>query len=194
MSRGRPREFDEKKAVQAALRVFRRKGYEGATCEELLGAMGINSGSMYAAFGDKQVLYDRAFDLFCETAMAQGMQALNGPGTALQNVRALVECWAGFMTAPGCKGCFIDHTLVEFGTERKGVAALARRATQQLQGILEEKLTAAREAGELTGPIAPKELAAFLVNTKQGLSVMARAGAKKEAIRGVVATTLKLLQ
>ncbi len=54
MMRGRPRQFDEGEALEAAMGVFWQKGYEGASCEDLLTAMGINSGSMYAAFGDKQ--------------------------------------------------------------------------------------------------------------------------------------------
>jgi TetR/AcrR family transcriptional regulator, transcriptional repressor for nem operon len=193
MVRGRPREFDEKQALQAALEVFWRRGYEGATCEELLSAMGINSGSMYAAFGDKRVLYDRAFDLYCETALGRGMKILDGPGTPLENVKALVRCWGEFMSSPGCKGCFIDHTLIEFGNEKKGVAQLARRAMKRMQDAMEQKLVAARDSGEWTGGVGPAEMAAFLVNTKRGLSVMARAGAGKKAIQAVADTTLSLM-
>ena len=51
---GRPRSFDKQKALDAALQVFWRKGYEGAWLAELTSAMGIEKPSMYAAFGDRR--------------------------------------------------------------------------------------------------------------------------------------------
>lgn len=174
--------------------VFWRKGYEGASCEELLSAMGLNSGSMYAAFGDKQALYDKAFDLYCETVFSKGTEVLDGPGTPLENVRAVVQCMGDHMSSPDCKGCFVGNTLIEFGAENKGVAEMARRVMRRFQDALEQKLAAAQELGELSDAANPAELAAFLVNTAQGLNVMARANAGEETVRGIVKTTLAMLR
>lgn len=194
MARGRPREFDEEQAIQAALAVFRRKGFEGTTCDDLLLAMGINSGSMYAALGDKKKLYDKAFELYCDQAVGQGMRILDGPGTPLENIKALLNCWRDVMSSPDCKGCFIDSTLLEFGHEKEGIAELARRMTKRLRDTLEQKLTEAKQAGELSASVDPAEVAAFLINTKQGLSVMARAGVDKKAVHGIVNTALSVLR
>ncbi len=149
---------------------------------------------MYAAFGDKQTLFDRAFDLYCETMFKQGIGVLDGPGTPLENVRSLVECWGEFMSQPNCKGCFIQNTLIEFGKNQDGVAKLARQLLKRLQTMLESKLTEAAEAGELSPGADPIALAAFLVNTVSGLNVMARTGADQKTIRGAVDSTLLLLR
>lgn len=52
---GRPKIFDEREAIQNATEIFRNKGYDTASAEELLNAMGIGKGSFYLAFkGGKQ--------------------------------------------------------------------------------------------------------------------------------------------
>lgn len=193
MNRGRPRQFDEKQALEAAMEVFWSKGFEGASCDELLAAMGINCGSMYAAFGDKQALFDRAFDLYCETRFARAMGILDGPGTPLENVRALVTCWGEFMTQPDCKGCLVTNTVIEFSGREDAVAKRAREIPKRLQAMLEKKLTQAAEAGHLREGATPAALAAFLVNLANGLNVMARAKADKESIQGAVDTAMLLL-
>jgi len=62
--KGRPREFDVNEALTAALRVFWRRGYEGASMAELTAEMGIAKPSLYAAFGNKEELFKKALDLY----------------------------------------------------------------------------------------------------------------------------------
>jgi len=59
---GRPRKFNEEEAVEAAMRVFWDKGYEGASLRDLTEAMGIDRKSMYLTLGDKEALFLKALD------------------------------------------------------------------------------------------------------------------------------------
>src|SRR5882757_3781169 len=77
--RGRPREFDADRALDRALYVFWRKGYEGTTLPDLTRAMGINRPSLYAAFGSKEGLFRKALDRYAEGPAAYVREALNGP-------------------------------------------------------------------------------------------------------------------
>ncbi|MEQ6343188.1 MULTISPECIES: TetR/AcrR family transcriptional regulator [Vibrio] len=47
---GRPRSFDQEKALEEALKVFWEQGFEGTSLSDLTKAMGINKPSMYSAF------------------------------------------------------------------------------------------------------------------------------------------------
>src|ERR1051326_7706866 len=77
--KGRPREFDTEKALDAALGVFWRKGYEGASLPDLTRAMGINRPSLYAAFGNKEELFRRAVDRYVEGPASYVRWALEAP-------------------------------------------------------------------------------------------------------------------
>src|SRR3982750_3471953 len=74
--RGRPREFDEGKALERAMHVFWKRGYEGASLLELTEAMGINRPSMYAGFGNKGELFRKALDRYAEKAGCMVAEAM----------------------------------------------------------------------------------------------------------------------
>jgi AcrR family transcriptional regulator len=69
---GRPRGFDEEAGLEAAMRVFWEKSYEGTTIAELTEAMGINRSSMNAAFGDKESIFHRVMQRYRRRRMTGG--------------------------------------------------------------------------------------------------------------------------
>src|SRR5689334_12962468 len=75
-ARGRPRAFDLNHALDAALNVFWRKGYEGTSLPDLTKAMGINRPSLYAAFGNKEELFRRAVERYVEGPASHIVRAL----------------------------------------------------------------------------------------------------------------------
>src|ERR1700757_642879 len=83
---GRPRTFAEDAALEAAMRVFWEKGYEGATLGDLTEARGINRSSLYASFGDKEALFRMAVTRYAEGPAAYLKKALQE-----STVRAVVE-------------------------------------------------------------------------------------------------------
>src|SRR3569623_1729569 len=66
MAKGRPRQFDCEEALDKALEVFWRYGYEGASLPALTEAMGINRPSLYAAFGNKEALFRKVLDRYVQ--------------------------------------------------------------------------------------------------------------------------------
>ncbi len=61
-TKGRPRSFDENQAIDAAMRVFWKKSYDGTTMTDLTNATGLSRSSIHAAFGSKQGLFLKAVE------------------------------------------------------------------------------------------------------------------------------------
>jgi len=96
---GRPRSFDLNKALDRALYVFWRKGYEGTSLSDLTKTMGINRASLYAAFGDKEALFRKALERYRGGPAAYTQEALNET-TARAVVERLLRGAADLTTAP----------------------------------------------------------------------------------------------
>ncbi|WP_146402818.1 TetR/AcrR family transcriptional regulator [Pseudobythopirellula maris] len=190
---GRPRQFDKDEALEAAMRVFWDRGFHGATCGELLSEMGINAGSMYAAFGDKESLFAQAMRLYVDEVTTRTGDILSKPGSPLQNVRDLVGVWRQKFTEPGNRGCLICLALVNGEGADCEAVCIARSARDSLTKRLEQCFREAGEQGELPEGLDPLGAALFFANMLQGLSVMARNGAKPRDLRAVVDTSLRLL-
>jgi AcrR family transcriptional regulator len=67
---GRPRDFDQERVIDSAMRVFWEKSYEGATMADLTEATGLNRSSIHAAFGSKEGLFLKVVERHWEGPMA----------------------------------------------------------------------------------------------------------------------------
>ncbi|KQU69866.1 TetR family transcriptional regulator [Aminobacter sp. DSM 101952] len=184
--KGRPRSFDRDEALRQAMLLFWQKGYDGASLAELTAAMGINSPSLYAAFGCKEALFREAVDLYSATEGIDIWGAFNRPGSVKQAVADFLRASARAFSEPGDpRGCLIVlGALNASETNREVFNDLsARRLAGARQ--LEERLKAAAEEGELPAAADPAGLAAFIIAVQQGMSVQARDGVGREALLAV---------
>ena len=94
--RGRPRSFDESEALDKATQVFRAKGYDGVTIDDLVAGMGVGRPSLYAVFGDKRAIFLRALRAYAERKGARAAKALLTPPALRDSLigflRNAVEC------------------------------------------------------------------------------------------------------
>lgn len=190
MKAGRQREFDEQVALDAAIRVFWTNGYNGASLSELTGAMGINKPSLYAAFGNKEALFVSALDRYVDRHGNPHADALRQPGLSLQSrLRAYLESIARMVcdpTLPG--GCFVAASTSEAGGEclpasaRRAIAEVNRRTRQALVEFFREESA----AGRLAVADSAEALADYMVTLQHGLAAMARDGAARERLDGVI--------
>ncbi len=191
MTIGRPRAFDIDRALDRALDVFWRKGYEGATLCDLTAAMGINPPSLYAAFGNKEGLFRKAIDRYWALQAAARNEALNAP-TARAVAEKLLKGSAKFLGDP-ChpKGCFAVQGALACGTDAECVRKEleTRRAASQTQ--IRERFARAKKEGDLPADADPAGLARYLSTVMEGMSVQAASGASRKDLERVAETALR---
>jgi|SRR5579859_3361801 len=191
---GRPREFDEDAALEAAMRVFWAKSYEGATMADLTEAMGINRSSMYAAFGDKESLFRRVMERYREGRMSYIRQALARP--SLREVLAeLIHGTAEFLSTPSNpRGCLSIQGVLACGTDTEPVKQAMIDWRKSGEAALKVRLQQAQSEGELPGEIQPADFARYLSSVMSGLGVQAANGATRAELRRVAAIALRCIE
>jgi len=194
MGMGRPRRFDCDIALDQAMEVFWRHGYEGATIAQLTDAMGINPPSLYAAFGSKEGLLKAALDRYTERRAAWMDEVLSAP-TARDVAERMLMGVADKQTDPANPpGCLLVQGGIACGSGSASVPfeLAARRA--QTEDQLRDRFSRARDEGDLKPSADPAALARYVSAVSVGMGVMASSGADRDALREVAGVAIKAIE
>jgi AcrR family transcriptional regulator len=191
VAKGRPREFDIDKALDSALKVFWRKGYEGASLPELTRAMGINRPSLYAAFGNKEALFRKVLDRYVEGPAGYVQKALEVP-TARAVAEQLLSGTIDLLTSPrGPRGCLMVQGALACSEAAESIRRelIARRAAGE--AAVRRRLERALAEGDLPADASPADLARYLTTVIEGMAVQATGGARREELQRVADLALR---
>jgi AcrR family transcriptional regulator len=191
MAVGRPRAFDTDEALDRALQVFWRKGYEGSSLSDLTEAMGINPPSLYAAFGNKEGLFRQVLERYMAGPASYARAALAAP-TARAIVEQLMSGAADLLTDqrnPG--GCLLVQGALSSadGADHVRQELNARRAAGE--AALRQRLMRAKSAGDLPADADPSGLARFIAAVIYGMAVQAAGGASRKDLQPVIEMALR---
>ncbi len=170
---GRPRSFDRDTALAAAVEQFWRTGYDETTIAMLTSAMGVTPPSLYAAFGDKDSLFEEASAVYFRRTCEAVDQAAARP-TAREAIAVMLDDTARAHTdadtPPGC----LMLTEPRLAAQRD---VLHRRLTDRIaRGVTE---------GDLPATVQPDQLAWFLVAVMRGMSGCARDGGSTDELLAI---------
>ncbi len=184
------RQFDEQEVIGIALDVFWRKGLHDATMQDLAAATGVQRGSLYNAYGDKEAIFLRAFDQyagrFLETAgnaLAQG-----DPAAKLRNFLDVIIVNMTSGSPP--RGCLTTRTALDAAISSTAVRRRVQDLLSQLEQLISKAITSAPDT-----PIAidADRLARVVVTFTRGLAVMERAGYSRKQLKQAAATFVDAL-
>ncbi|WP_054112782.1 TetR/AcrR family transcriptional regulator [Marinagarivorans algicola] len=190
MASGRKLTFDKHQALEAAMYVFWKKGYGGASLAELTHSMGINKPSLYAAFGNKEALFVQATDYYAEVIGAKHNAFLTQKDTPL-SMRLklfLTSIIKGQCDKNNPKGCYISLCAAE--TESEDIPQAAQQKILEVSELTYKALVTLFkedvEAQHYKLDTQAQHHACFLMATIHGTAAMARAGKSQKALMPVV--------
>ncbi|MET0456835.1 MAG: TetR/AcrR family transcriptional regulator [Mycobacterium sp.] len=187
---GRHREFDVDEALDAALRVFWSKGYEGASYADLTKAAGVERPALYSAFGNKEALFRQALDRYYEHYLhylPEAMQLPTAREVAAHILFNAVDLNTRYPEHTGCLG--INGLLAgSDGAEPVRQAMIDARAAAEVE--LRDRFERAKTEGDLPQTADPDVLAAFVIAVTHGIAVQAKAGFSRDKLKAIAEQAL----
>ena len=192
-ARGRPRCFDLEEALDRSLLLFWQKGFQSTSLDEIAEAVGVKKPSLYAAFGDKEMLFRKVLRRYSDK-LSEPLQALDRYDDIREAISALIELGI----TSGCsnthpRGCllasaFADSTLLPPNLAKE-VKALVNQADQAVA----QRLKKAIRDGQLSPDFDAKGTAKFIVTLMHGIALRLRAGESRADLQRVKKAALRCL-
>ncbi|MGN8646667.1 TetR/AcrR family transcriptional regulator [Gracilibacillus sp. HCP3S3_G5_1] len=187
---GRNREFDVEQALEAALCVFWRKGYEATSYTDLTQATGVERPALYSAFGNKEALFRRVLERYYEHYHDFFPAALELP-TSREVVASIFRGAAELQTRyPDKKGCLYVHGDLAGSDDAEPIRRSLIDARAEGEASLRDRFERAKQEGDLPETANCAVLATFVMAVLHGMAVQAKAGVSRNMLEAVAEQAL----
>ena len=194
---GRPRAFDTQQALARARDLFWSRGYADTSVQDLVDELGVQRGSLYAAFGDKHDLYLKSVALYARENREQ-LEAILRDGPVLPALRGMLLEPSALTGAPdqprGRRGCLVGNTTAELVPGDDAARALAAAAYDGFTEVVTTALARAQAAGEVSTSASPEAQARLLLLLFQGSALVSRAQPDRERLAAAIDAALDALR
>lgn len=187
---GRKREFDVEQALDAALCVFWRKGYEGVSYTDLTQATGVERPALYLAFGNKKALFQRVLVRYYENYLNFIPVALKLPTSREVAAHILFSAVELNTRYPDRKGCLGVHGALAGTDDSEPIRRALIDARANGEASLRKRFERAKQEGDLPDTANCAVLAAFVLTLLHGIAVQAKAGFSREMLEAIAEQAL----
>jgi AcrR family transcriptional regulator len=188
--RGRPREFELDDALDRAIEVFWRQGYEGTTLDDLTSAMEISRPSLYAAFGNKEETFKRAVQRYAVIDMAYVGDAIAQPTARAVAEHYLRSNVAAITNPQKPAGCLSIQGGLAGSPEHQRIVSFLTDSRNTGESHFAERFQRAIDEGDLSRDEDARELAKYLATVTSGLAVQAASGATRAELMPIAERAL----
>ena len=183
----RPKEFNQERALQKAVRLFSQQGFAATSTDELMRVMDVGRQSMYDTFGDKRALFLKALEMYVTESVHSINVELGRPGSALSAVRNALVIFAERKDLSSAEGCMGLNAISEFGQRDADVTRITRNGARLQRQSLMRVLTRAKNQGEISSDADLDSMADFFESTIAGIRMAAKGGKSRRALRNIAA-------
>lgn len=174
----RPVEFDENKVLSNAMEQFWKEGYEASSVQKLLDCTGINRGTLYNSFGDKDTFFKSCVDHYSELGEKQIAASLkNDKLKPWDAVSAYFdEAVLSVSNKQRGMGCLLVNSLCESINYDKEMKKVVRASLATVRKALLARMKEADKTKKLKKGISAEFATDVLINALHGIRVNSRDG------------------
>jgi TetR/AcrR family transcriptional repressor of nem operon len=192
----RPVEFNEHKVLTSAMEQFWRDGFEASSVQKLLDCTGINRGTLYNSFGDKETFFKSCVDHYNRLVGTQIEASLKN--SSLKDWDAIAKFFEISFVEVSNKhrgmGCLLVNTFCESINYDKEMRKIARSSFAAIRKPLLERLSGAKKAKKLMKGVTAEFAADVLMNSLHGLRVNSRDGKSSKQLIEMAKFSISSLQ
>jgi AcrR family transcriptional regulator len=192
-ARGRPRCFDLEEALDRSLLLFWEKGFKNTSLDEIAEAVGVKKPSLYAAFGDKQMLFRKVLQRY-STKLSEPVQALDRYADIREAVNAFIELGiAGGCSKGHPRGCLLASAFADSALLPPNLAKEIKALVNQADQAVAQRLKKAVRDRQLPPDFDAKGTARFLITLMHGVALRVRAGESRADLQRMKKAALRCL-
>ncbi len=192
----RPVEFDENKVLTNAMEQFWREGYEASSVQKLLDCTGINRGTLYNSFGDKDTFFKSCVDHYnkvVETQIAASLKNSKlGPWEAIEAY--FDETVLNVTNKHRSMGCLLVNSVCESINYDKEMRKVVRGSLATIRKALLARLKEAHKNRKVKKGVSAEFAADVLMNSLHGMRVNSRDGKAPKQLKELVKFTVSSLK
>ena len=192
----RPVEFDEDKVLTSAMEQFWKEGYEASSVRKLLDCTGINRGTLYNSFGDKDTFFRSCVDQYNMIVQKQIESSLRNEKLSCWNAidAYFEETVSNVSHKHRAMGCMLVNSLCESINQNRVLRKVVRDSLASIRKEILGRLKEAKAKGKLKKGISVDFAADVLMNTLYGIRVNSRSGREAKQMKNLVRHTIDSLK
>ena len=192
----RPVEFDQATVLTNAMEHFWRYGFEASSIQKLLDCTGINRGTLYNSFGNKEALFKACVAHYNQLLAAQLDQSLNNPELGPWQA---IDRWLQLTVLDSSNrqramGCLLVNSLCSSINHDPSLRRVVRAALTQIRKPLLARLQQTHQQGKLKKGVSPEAAADILINMLHGIRVNSRQGKNARQLQDLIKFTVNALK
>ncbi|WP_321433137.1 TetR/AcrR family transcriptional regulator [Trichococcus flocculiformis] len=189
----RSKEFNEEEALDKAMEIFWKQGYEKTSIQDLVDQMGIHRRSLYDTFGDKHSLFVQTLERYESLIAAQIRNQITEEMTTVESIRKIFEL-AVYSDNASPKGCLMVNTAVELSLLDNEISQRIKSAFKQTENLIANLLIRGQARGEVASSFDINELARYIHNALIGVRVLVKMTADPKEFDSTIDMTLSILK
>lgn len=186
--------FDRNLVLQKATEVFHKKGYNGASMQDLVDATQLNRSSIYNSFGSKLQLFMQVLSHYQSCSTKDLSKQTIKSHNALDAIRGIFNWYIkDILEDPDQKGCLIVNCKSEMTNQEPLIRSFMEQNQEQVIAMLEDVVSNGQMERIFNEEQTAGQYALYLYSAIQGLRMTGILNTNEKELRNIVNNVLKVL-